>query len=202
MSFRKEEKLNIHKRQLINLMSWIYDNDGFKLYDSRVVSSTYFDNENMQMHKDSEEGCSPRKKVRIRSYSRDSHNASNSRLEVKTSAVEGRYKTSQEKFDINKYITKGFIDEDYGICNPKVRVTYHRDYFKIHNVRMTIDRKIEYLQLNSRGRGIFKAYDPDIVVEIKAEDYVPIEYLFNKFQFNRIRFSKYSRAINSLAAMA
>ena len=199
MSFRKEEKLHIHKSQLINLLSWIYDNDGCKLYDSRVVSSTYFDNENMQMHKDSEEGCSPRKKVRIRSYSRDSHTDSNSKLEIKTSAVEGRYKTSQKQFNIKKYINKGFFDADYGICNPKVRVTYLRDYFKIHHVRMTVDRQIEYMQLNSLGKAIYKTYEPDIVVEIKAEDFVPIEYLFNKFQFNRVRFSKYSRAINSFS---
>ncbi len=199
MSFRKEEKLHIHKSQLINLLSWIYDNDGCKLYDSRVVSSTYFDNENMQMHKDSEEGCSPRKKVRIRSYSRDSHTDSNSKLEIKTSAVEGRYKTSQKQFNIKKYINKGFFDADYGICNPKVRVTYQRDYFKIHHVRMTVDRQIEYMQLNSLGKAIYKTYEPDIVVEIKAEDFVPIEYLFNKFQFNRVRFSKYSRAINSFS---
>ena len=199
MSFRKEEKLHIHKSQLINLLSWIYDNDGCKLYDSRVVSSTYFDNENMQMHKDSEEGCSPRKKVRIRSYSRNSHTDSNSKLEIKTSAVEGRYKTSQKQFNIKKYINKGFFDADYGICNPKVRVTYLRDYFKIHHVRMTVDRQIEYMQLNSLGKAIYKTYEPDIVVEIKAEDFVPIEYLFNKFQFNRVRFSKYSRAINSFS---
>ena len=199
MSFRKEEKLHIHKSQWINLLSWIYDNDGCKLYDSRVVSSTYFDNENMQMHKDSEEGCSPRKKVRIRSYSRDSHTDSNSKLEIKTSAVEGRYKTSQKQFNIKKYINKGFFDADYGICNPKVRVTYQRDYFKIHHVRMTVDRQIEYMQLNSLGKAIYKTYEPDIVVEIKAEDFVPIEYLFNKFQFNRVRFSKYSRAINSFS---
>ena len=199
MSFRKEEKLHIHKSQLINLLSWIYDNDGCKLYDSRVVSSTYFDNENMQMHKDSEEGCSPRKKVRTRSYSRNSHTDSNSKLEIKTSAVEGRYKTSQKQFNIKKYINKGFFDADYGICNPKVRVTYLRDYFKIHHVRMTVDRQIEYMQLNSLGKAIYKTYEPDIVVEIKAEDFVPIEYLFNKFQFNRVRFSKYSRAINSFS---
>ena len=38
---------------------------------------------------------------------------------------------------------------------------------------------------------------PDIIVEVKAEDSVPVEYLFKKFHFDRIRFSKYSKAINS-----
>ena len=45
--------------------------------------------------------------------------------------------------------------------------------------------------------GVYKKYDPDIIVEVKAEDFVPIEYLFKIFHFDRIRFSKYSKAINS-----
>jgi hypothetical protein len=49
MSFRKEEKLHIHKSQLYNLLDWIYENQGYKIYKPRVVSSTYFDNDQMQM---------------------------------------------------------------------------------------------------------------------------------------------------------
>ena len=197
MSFRKEEKLHIHRSQLLHLLNWIYKNDGYKLYDTRVVSSTYFDNDNLQMFKDSEEGCVPRKKVRIRSYTRKEHKVGQSALEIKTSSVEGRYKTSDKNFDLRKIMTNGFFDKDYGVCKPRVRITYKRDYYKIHKVRLTIDRHIEYIKLNSRGKSVYKIYDPDIVVEIKAEDFVPIEYLFNKFHFDRIRFSKYSRAINS-----
>ena len=197
MSFRKEEKLHIHRSQLLYLLNWIYKNDGYKLYDTRVVSSTYFDNDNIQMFKDSEEGCVPRKKVRIRSYTRKEHKVGQSALEVKTSSVEGRYKTSDKNFDLKKIMTNGFFDKDYGVCKPRVRITYKRDYYKIYKVRLTIDRHIEYIKLNSRGKSVYKIYDPDIVVEIKAEDFVPIEYLLNKFHFDRIRFSKYSRAINS-----
>jgi hypothetical protein len=63
MSFRKEEKLHFSKSQLHNLLAWIFENDGYKLYDNRIVSSTYFDNTEMQMFNDSEEGCVPRKKI-------------------------------------------------------------------------------------------------------------------------------------------
>jgi hypothetical protein len=197
MSFRKEEKLNIHKSQLLNLINWIYKNDGYKLYDTRIVSSTYFDNDDMQMFKDSEEGSVPRKKIRIRSYTRKEHKIDQSALEVKTSSIEGRYKTTDKNFDLRKTMTIGFFDKDYGICKPRVRVTYKRDYYKIHNVRLTVDRYIEYIKLNSQGNGIYTKYDPDIIVEIKAEDFVPIEYLFKIFHFDRIRFSKYSKAVNS-----
>ena len=197
MSFRKEEKLNIHESQLLNLLNWIYKNDGYKLYDTRIVSSTYFDNDDMQMFKDSEEGSVPRKKIRIRSYTRKEHKIDQSALEVKTSSVEGRYKTTDKNFELRKTMTIGYFDKDYGICKPRVRVTYKRDYYKIHNVRLTVDRYIEYIKLNSQGNGIFTKYDPDIIVEIKAEDFVPIEYLYKLFHFDRIRFSKYSKAVNS-----
>ena len=197
MSFRKEEKLHIHKSQLYNLLNWIYENDGYKLYDTRIVSSTYFDNDDMQMFAESEEGVVPRKKIRIRSYTRQEHKIDQSALEVKTSTVEGRYKTTDKNFNLKKIMTIGLFDKDYGICKPRVRITYKRDYYKIHNVRLTIDRYIEYIKLNSKEKGVYTKYDPDIIVEIKAEDFVPIEYLFKIFHFDRIRFSKYSKAINS-----
>jgi len=197
MSFRKEEKLHIHKSQLLNLLNWIYENNGHKLYDTRIVSSTYLDNDDMQMFQDSEEGCVPRKKIRIRSYTRYKHAIDQSALEVKTSSIEGRYKTTDKSFDLKKVMTIGLFDKDYGICKPRVRITYKRDYYKIHNVRLTIDKYIEYIKLNSAGESVYRRHEPDIIVEIKAEDFVPIEYLFKKFQFDRIRFSKYSKAVNS-----
>ena len=38
MSFRKEEKLHIHESQLLNLLNWIFDNKGYQIYNSRIVS--------------------------------------------------------------------------------------------------------------------------------------------------------------------
>jgi len=197
MSFRKEEKLHIHKNQLNNLLSWIYDNDGYRLYDNRIVSSTYFDNEQMQMFKDSEEGVVPRKKIRVRSYTKKQHKVANSTLEIKISSIEGRYKTTSQNFNLKKIMSIGIFDKDYGICKPKARVSYRRDYYKIHNVRLTIDRQIEYTKLNENGNGIFKRFEDDIIVEIKADYSVPDEYLLRQFAFDRIRFSKYSKAINA-----
>ena len=43
---------------------------------------------------------------------------------------------------------------------------------------------------------VFYNTDTDIIVEIKANQQVPIEYLFKMFPFERVRFSKYCRAIN------
>ena len=197
MSFRKEEKLHIHKNQLFNLLDWIFKNKGYKLYESRTVSSTYFDNDQMQMFAESEEGSVPRKKIRVRSYSTKKHEFGTSSLEIKTSSVEGRFKTSTKNFNLKHTMDSGFFDPDYGICKPTVRVTYIRDYYKVHNVRLTIDKNISYKEIFSNRRQVFNYKEPEIVVEIKASDSVSMEYLMKTFPFSRVRFSKYSNAINA-----
>jgi SPX domain protein involved in polyphosphate accumulation len=197
MSFRKEEKLHVNINKLHDLLDWIFKNDGRKLYDTRVISSTYFDNDELQMFLDSEEGCVPRKKIRVRSYAKHAHKTGNSALEIKTSSIEGRFKTTNKNINIERIMSLGFFDQDYGVCKSKVRVNYKRDYYQVHGVRITIDRHIEYVKLNNQGVAVYKNFDTDVIVEVKAKDSIPIEYLHQKFYFARVRFSKYSRAINS-----
>jgi hypothetical protein len=131
----------------------------------------------------------------VRSYSKETHPLNNSNLEIKISSCEGRYKTSTKDFDLDKIINFGIIDVMYGICKPKLKVTYERVYYKIFNVRSTIDSKIEYSSL--QGHGI--VFEPnEIAVEIKADEKVSVEYLMRFFPFNRARFSKYSSAVTML----
>ena len=198
MSFRHEEKLKINKNQLLNLLDWVNKNGGYKLFDSRIVSSTYFDNDELKMFKDSEEGSVPRKKIRIRSYTKRDHTKECSSLEVKITSVEGRYKTRTKSFNLKKSLDMGILDKDYGICMPRVRVTYKRSYIKIHNVRLTIDQDIEYIQISNKKKLLFKNLDPELAIEVKANNQVSIGYLYKMFPFERLRFSKYSHAMNSI----
>ena len=149
------------------------------------------------MFNDSEEGCVPRKKIRVRSYSKLKQKKRSSTFEIKISSVEGRYKLTNTDFNFDKIMKLGFFDKDYGLCKPVVRVNYQRSYYKIHNVRLTIDRNIEYIKINNQKESIYKNIEPNIILEVKAGDFVPIEFLNKKFYFDRIRFSKYSKAINS-----
>ena len=198
MSFRKEEKLKIHKNRITDLLSWVYDNGGTELYRPRIVSSTYFDNDNLTMFKDSEEGSIPRKKIRVRSYNQEKHNQESSSLEIKTSSIEGRHKTTSRDFNIKKILSLGFFDHDYGICKPQVRVTYKRSYYKVLNIRLTIDQNIEYTFVKNGLDSPHRVLDTEIAVELKAPNNVSTEYLNHHFPYERIRFSKYSRAINCL----
>jgi len=198
MSFRKEEKLKVHKGQLMNLLDWIYQNGGTELYKPRTVSSTYFDNDHWGMFNDSEEGSVPRKKIRVRSYSKEPHAEENTSLETKISSIEGRYKTITQKFNLQNALNYGVFDKNYGVCRARVRINYQRSYYKIFGVRLTIDKNIEYIAINGKSRSPHKIVDTEIAVEIKAPDSVSIEYLNSQFPYERIRFSKYSKAINSI----
>ena len=91
-------------------------------------------------------------------------------------------------FGIQQFIGVGDISKNKSA--PEVQMKYR--LYDETDIRPAI-----VLGLNTQGKGVYKVHDSDIIVEIKAQDYVPLEYLFKKFQFDRIRFSKYSKAINS-----
>ena len=119
----------------------------------------------------------------------------NSNPEVKILSAEGRFKITTEKFDPQKFMSIWYLNQYYGICKPRVRVTYQREYYKILGIKLTIDRNIEYAKINLSRTSPHKILDPEIVVELKADDNVSLEYLNDKFPFDRVRFSKYCRGV-------
>ena len=90
MSFRIEEKLLINFNQIFDLKKWISEKGYLKLYPDRKIRSLYFDNLNNQMFADSEEGITPRKKIRIRNY--PNNKDQKFFLEKKISSPDGRFK--------------------------------------------------------------------------------------------------------------
>ena len=110
MSFRIEEKILLNSMQNNLLNQFLLDNKSNKIHEDRIITSIYFDNKFFQMFKDSEEGCVPRKKIRLRRYS----NIEQINYEVKISSVEGRYKTSKiiNEMKFNKFIPCGAPNED------------------------------------------------------------------------------------------
>ena len=68
MSFRIEDKYLVKEEDKIKILSFI-KNDGFQeKFKKRNITSIYFDNKFFSMFEDSEEGVTPRKKIRIRFY--------------------------------------------------------------------------------------------------------------------------------------
>lgn len=190
MSFRIEEKIVLTTNELFRLCERLRYEGMRSLHPTRIIHSTYFDSRSNGMFTESEEGSLPRKKLRIRTYDQNDLIA---HLETKISSVEGRFKTTN-KITINHHnqlLKKGIVDSLYGLCRPKVEVSYSRKYFHFEGVRITFDTNIRYKKFNS---AIF-AMDSLNVMEIKASVGTHQDFLAKLCMEPRRRFSKFSRAV-------
>lgn len=187
MSFRLEHKLFIKKEHITNFKKYLFNNGASSIYEKRNIHSLYFENKKNEMYTDSIEGSVPRKKIRIRYYPNSSSNKIF--FEKKISGIEGRFKKRNEinKFEFESLKSRGINDTQYGKCYPIVFVTYEREYYKIDDVRVTIDNNISYQQY--RKKIAFK--DPHLIVELKSSMTKDLDELLKLFPFQNIRFSKY-----------
>ena len=194
MSFRIENKLFIRPENLLQFYSFLNKHLAKKLHEPRVIKSLYFDNLKLEMYKDSIEGSVPRKKIRIREYPNSIDNKYY--FEIKTSSVEGRFKT-REVIDENKnnFIKKfGYLDKNYGTCLPNFYVSYNREYYLFEDVRISIDTGLNYTNFLTN-----KTYkDNKAIVELKTSINKNSDDLAKMFPFQKIRFSKYCFAVDNL----
>ena len=194
MSYRIEEKLSIDSNSILEFKNYLNSKTAKQIYQPRKIESLYFENNRREMYNDSLEGLTPRKKIRVRNYPGTAE--TNLYLEIKISSVEGRFKT-RKIIDNNKfnYIkTKGILDSQYGLCTPCLFVTYDREYFKINDVRISIDNNINY-KLYSEN--IYQR-DKSSIVEIKTSIRKNLDKLTEDFPFQKNRFSKYCNAVEKI----
>ncbi len=194
MSFRIEEKLFVKRENLIEFKKFLEKKSVKKIYHPRIIKSLYFDNINLDMYTDSKEGLTPRKKIRLRNYPKEEDKKIY--LEVKNSSVEGRFKTREilDKNEFNKKKTSGILDNQYGLCFPKLYVSYKREYLIINDVRISIDNEIQYQDYKTN----ITFSDDNIIVELKTSINKNLDELVNDFPLQRIRFSKYCFAVEKL----
>ena len=194
MSFRIEEKLYIKSEHLIDFKQFLIKHSAKQLYQPRLIKSLYFDNLNFHMYNDSIEGVVPRKKIRIREY--PSGDDRNFYLEIKSSSVEGRFKTRTivDNKKVAYHKKAGFFDSQYGTCLPNFYVSYEREYSIIDDVRISIDKKLVYESY--RTNNVHK--DSNTIVEIKTSIKKNLDDLIELFPFQRMRFSKYCFAADFL----
>ena len=191
MSYRIEKKLFIKKENFFEFKKKLIKKGAKKIYKDRKISSLYFDNYKKDMFYDSLEGLTPRKKIRVRNYPNDI--SKKLLFEIKISSVEGRFKTNKlinDKFfkDIKN---NGIFDNKYGICKPVLNVSYIREYFKMDDVRITLDSDIIYKLYNSK----FVKKDSQIVAELKTSINKNLDDLAEIYPFQEVRFSKYCNGI-------
>jgi SPX domain protein involved in polyphosphate accumulation len=193
MSFRIEKKLYTKKENLFDFRNFIKSKNFINQYNDRKVKSIYFDNNLLELYKDSIEGSNPRKKIRIRNYPEHKNNYL---LEKKISSIEGRYKTSKKISDklCSDLLLKGIRDKNYGFCKPIIEIIYNREYYKKEDIRVTIDTDIYYKLYN---KNISKK-ENQVVVEIKTDYQKDIDEIFKEIPVQEIRFSKYCNGIEKL----
>ena len=144
MSLRIENKYRIYPKKKFQLFDFLKKNGAKKLFPDRYIKSIYFDNKNFDCYKESLEGTVPRKKIRLRNYSKNLQDLTNLSLEIKINSVEGRYKDTMKVKSYSKLLRNGYCDNVYGYCDPKVIVVYKREYYQLNQFRVTIDDNIEY----------------------------------------------------------
>ena len=166
------------------------------IFPDRIVESIYFDTNDFKFFHLSEEGITPRKKIRIRGY----NNNKLDNLEVKITNNYFREKITFNDFNLNDFklhskLKKIGINE---IVEKKIRIKYLRSYFLLKDIgRITIDRNIEFFK-PSLNFSHSKKID-EIVLEVKIQndkfEKNDIEKIIN---FREIRYSKYCNGINRL----
>lgn len=192
MSYRKEKKFRVSVSDFHKFQYHLHHQGMETLFESRLITSVYFDTLDLNMFHDSEEGVLPRKKARIRWY----NDSKVFTLENKISSIEGRFKvTSKLKNNIseNKLLAINLMDPQYGNIRPILKVSYKRAYFTFNKMRITFDRDITYQNLRYAYKR--KYYDPERVVEIKIPENCPDDFIEKFVPFPTTRFSKYSRGV-------
>jgi len=198
---RIEQKLELTNSDYLNLLKWLKSKNAITLYPERIICSRYFDTTDLLMYSHTLEGIVPRKKVRIRTYNSneflDSKNPYN--LEIKMTTEHNRLKTVKQNIDCKSLIENGFYDKQYGMCFEQVDISYSREYFLVSDIRVTIDKNINYKLTGINQTNIKTEFlDRSLVLEIKADIKTSLTLLLNEFDFPRSRFSKYERAIDAL----
>ena len=201
MNSRIEQKLEINKDDYLDVLKWLKKNNAKSLYPTRLISSIYFDTNNLEMFYETLEGFVPRKKIRIRTYDCTEFTETKGiyNLEIKLTTENERYKNISKNINLKDALRNGIFDDKYGICWPKIKISYKREYFIIKDYRITIDSDIQYEPLVENKislKDIFK--DNSMVLEIKVDANIDKLELIKQLPFPITRFSKYERAINYL----
>jgi len=131
----KQKSLFLRKNSLSNL------------FPDRIVESIYYDTKDLFFFNMSEEGVTPRTKVRVRGY----NNGKLNNLEIKTTQNYHREKIVIKDIKVDHHnlhdnLKKVGINR---IVYQKLRVKYLRSYYLLDGIgRITMDRDIEFLSPN------------------------------------------------------
>tara|TARA_Y100000768_G_C23641540_1_gene524295 strand:- start:45 stop:653 length:609 start_codon:yes stop_codon:yes gene_type:complete len=199
MNFRFEDKLKLNHNKLLEFNEWILKNNIQEIFEPREIFSIYFDTKNFQAYHDSTEGLVPRTKLRLRTYNFKSLMENKFNIEIKKSVNYGRLKSSQKLVNIENALNYGIYMKNYGFCYPKIIIKYERIYYKLKNIRITLDKNVQFKNYSKFfEKGKFDQTCNLVVAEIKYSSKKELTNLFNELPFEITRFSKYCMGLETL----
>jgi len=189
-NLRKEYKILLTDFELDKFMRKYRKNIN-PLFDSRKITSLYYDTISFDLYHESINYDVDTYKVRLRTYS----NSDDFYEEIKSNLSFGKEKIVKKR-KINSFEDVHQIFFKGSVLYPSVFTSYERNYYKFHNSRLTVDKNISYTSHKFRSLSPLTKFEHRVVLEIKSFDgNLDVEkYLFR----TPSAFSKYKNAINSL----
>ena len=89
-------------------------------------------------------------------------------------------------------------DNFYGVCYPKIIISYKREYYKVYGYRITVDREIQYDDFDLKKKFLNTINENRIIMELKTNFNSDENDINEKFPFEIIRFSKYCFGIEKV----
>lgn len=187
-SYRNEQKAMLTPLAQALLKKQLLETGMKKLYHNRWVTSTYFDSFDFRLFHQSEEGVTPRKKIRVRFYG----GAAAETIFEQKETIWGQRKKFSEPLsnrDRERILANGLLDHSVGLLRAVSIVKYEREYFRLGNTRITFDNSIKYRHPSYE----IWHNEPFTVVEFKFS----ANETFDKGEIPIVisRFSKYCRSI-------
>lgn len=166
-----------------------------KIYNDRKINSIYFDTIELNFFHDSEEGTTPRKKIRYRWYGDKFNKNGNIEIKEKNTFFSQKQGIKIKINSLDNIKEKIFSEIKINLI-PTLLVSYKRKYF-IDNKsnRYTIDSSIFYTSLNRNFNKRFsKKVDYSILEVKKSIDNLEVNDA-STFGPNITRYSKYCEGI-------
>lgn len=211
--YRYELKYPLEKYEFIHFKSMLKSSliTLSKQYDDRIVQSLYFDNIELQNFNDHVSGFSKRQKIRLRWYS---NSLSKLFFEIKEKnnkfskkiifEIENNNNYNPEKKqDLLSIINKSKKMNNLIKCKnlkPILYTKFHRSYYTYLDIRITIDKKIEYKRFSGTRNLLFNKSPVYTVIEIKS-DWKHKDQIYDiskVLNFRIFRHSKYVVGMNSV----
>ena len=185
------------------LKELIIISDYTKHYPSRHINSIYFDDVDLSLFKQSEEGNVPRFKLRYRWYGKQTF-SSEGNLEKKITYEQFRDKKIKKIKNCKFNKLSHLINSEFGFYfNPIIKVQYLREYF-IHSNgnRVTLDSNIKFLKLSENVKTFDEAFEDDSIMEFKIDITEDENKIFQQVHNLRTRYSKYCEGVKKLNQLA